>query len=185
MSFPFNITKATEVAAAFLTKSAGKINIMKLVKLIYIVDRQSFDRRGIPVVGGWYISMRNGPVTSEVLDLINAGSLGPKDDDTWKRHIGARREHTVTLLKPISPRLVSSVEYKMIEAVWRQHGDKDQWELRDWCHANCPEWSEISGGYQAIELGRLTEALGKTPEQYQHIASEAKELTMLGEIFSK
>ena len=48
------------------------MNIMKLVKLIYLLDRLSLDRRGIPVVGGDYLSMRNGPVTSEVLDIINA-----------------------------------------------------------------------------------------------------------------
>ena len=47
---------------------------MKLVKLIYLIDRMSLDRRGIPAVGGDYLSMRNGPVTSEVLDEIFAAA---------------------------------------------------------------------------------------------------------------
>ena len=71
MSFPFQTTKATEVAAAFLQKAGGSINILKLVKLIYLLDRKSIDERGIAVVGGLYFSMKNGPMTSEVRTLIN------------------------------------------------------------------------------------------------------------------
>jgi len=52
IAFSFNIRKATEVAAQFLQRSGGTINTMKLVKLIYLLDRLSLDRRGIPVVGG-------------------------------------------------------------------------------------------------------------------------------------
>ncbi len=37
---------------------------MKLVMLGYLLDRLSLDRRGIPVVGGDYLSMQNDPVTS-------------------------------------------------------------------------------------------------------------------------
>ncbi|MSU62857.1 MAG: DUF4065 domain-containing protein, partial [Pedosphaera sp.] len=70
MNFSFNIRKATEVATQFLQRGGGTINTMKLVKLIYLLDRLSLDRRGIPVVGGDYLSMRNGPVVSEVLAAI-------------------------------------------------------------------------------------------------------------------
>ena len=185
MSFPFQIPKATEVAAAFLEKAGGTINVMKLIKLIYLLDRQSIAARGIPVLGGWYVSMKNGPVTSEVLDLINSGRLGMQPDKTWTEHIGARREYTVALLKPAARQRLSDLEVEMIDQLWQEHGKQDQWELMEWCHAHCPEWSEISGGYQPIELSRLTDALGKTREQYAHIAREANELAMLDEIFSR
>jgi len=65
MNFRFTIAKATEAACLLLEKSGGQINIMKLVKLMYLLDRFSLDRRGVPVTGGDYLSMRNGPVTSE------------------------------------------------------------------------------------------------------------------------
>lgn len=78
MNFRFQIGKATEAACEFLDRAGGQINIMKLVKLLYLLDRLSLDRRGIPVIGGDYLSMRNGPVTSEVLDLVNAGRLAGK-----------------------------------------------------------------------------------------------------------
>jgi hypothetical protein len=75
VNFRFDITKATEVACQFLKREGGSINIMKLVKLVYLLDRLSMTRRGIPVVGGAYFSLPNGPITSEFLDLINSGCL--------------------------------------------------------------------------------------------------------------
>jgi hypothetical protein len=64
MNFRFHIGKATEAACLFLERGGGQMNIMKLVKLLYLLDRLSLDRRGIPVCGGDYLSMRKGPVTN-------------------------------------------------------------------------------------------------------------------------
>ena len=69
MNFRFHIGKATEAGCLLLERAGGQMNIMKLVKLMYLLDRLSLDRRGVPVAGGDYLSMRNGPVTSELLGL--------------------------------------------------------------------------------------------------------------------
>ena len=81
MNYRFDISKATDAACWLTQKEGGKINIMKLVKLLYLLDRASVAKRGVPVVGGAYYSMRNGPITSEVLDLINAGKLADETDE--------------------------------------------------------------------------------------------------------
>jgi len=47
MNFRFNLSKATEAACLFLERSGGQMNIMKLVKLMYLLDR-----RNTPVCGG-------------------------------------------------------------------------------------------------------------------------------------
>ena len=57
MNFPFDARKATQVAAAFVTREGGELNVMKLIKLIYLLDRLSLIRRGVPVLGGDYFSM--------------------------------------------------------------------------------------------------------------------------------
>lgn len=67
---------------------------MRLVKLVYLLDRESISRRGRPVVGGAYPSMRNGPVTSEMLDLINSGFLWHRDTN-WEEFVSARRNYEV------------------------------------------------------------------------------------------
>lgn len=97
MNFRFNLRKATEVACLLLQHGGGRMNIMKLVKLVYLLDRLSLDRRGIPVAGGDHLSMRNGPVTSELLDLINAGRLVGESDTRWEQCVSDRRNHDIQL----------------------------------------------------------------------------------------
>ena len=46
VNFRFDITKATEAGCQFLKRERGSMNIMKLVKLIYLLDRLSVARRG-------------------------------------------------------------------------------------------------------------------------------------------
>ena len=69
------------------------MNTMKLVKLMYLLDRLSLDRRGVRVAGGDYLSTRNGPVTSELLDLINAGRLFGEPDQRREQSVSNRRDH--------------------------------------------------------------------------------------------
>jgi len=99
MNFNFNTAKATEAACEFLHRAGGQINVMKLVKLAYLLDRRSLDERGIPVIGGDYLSMRNGPVISEVLDLINSGRVDGEAESPWENAIGDRKNHDISLGK--------------------------------------------------------------------------------------
>ena len=184
MNFRFHIGKATETAGAFLHRAGGTLNIMKLVKLVYLLDRLSLDRRGIPVVGGDYLSMRNGPVTSEVLDLVNSGRLADEADARWDECISDRVNHEVHLEKEPERLHVSDAELALVDEIWAAHGGKDQWQLRDWCHLHCGEWAPLNRGCAPIAVERIGQVLGKTPEQVAKLAREAAELNQLDEIFS-
>jgi len=184
MNFSFHTGKATETACEFLGRAGGQINVMKLVKLVYLLDRLSLDRRGIPVVGGDYLSMRNGPVTSEVLDLVNAGRLADERDDRWEQCISDRLNHEVRLEKKTERQYLSEAEVELVEVIWREHGQRDQWQLVDWCHANCGEWTPLARGCAPIAVERIAQALGKSPEVIQKLSREAAELNLLDEIFA-
>src|SRR6266436_576848 len=134
VNFRFDITKATEVACELLKREGGSINIMKLAKLVYLLDRLSVARRGIPVVGGAYFSLPNGPITSELLDLINSGCLPTEPDCRWEEYVSDRQDHDVALKGEVPGEHLSPAEMDLIEDIYREHGAKDQWQLRDWCH---------------------------------------------------
>ena len=184
MNFRFQIGKATETACELLGRAGGQLNIMKLVKLIYLLDRLSLDRRSIPVVGGDYLSMRNGPVTSEMLDLINAGRLCGESDTRWEQCVSDRRDHDIKLEKMPVREHLSVAEMKLLDEIWAQHGGKDQWQLVEWCHAHCGEWTPLARGCAPIAVERIGQALGKPPEVVSKLAREAAELNLLDEIFA-
>jgi uncharacterized phage-associated protein len=158
---------------------------MKLVKLVYLLDRLSIQRRSIPVVGGTYLSMRNGPVTSELLDLINAGSLWGVTQCNWEKFIGNRQNHEVSLIEKPACQNLAEAELALIDEVYREHGAKNQWQLRDWCHEHCAEWTLLEEGRDRISVERLAEAVGKSGEQIRHLAESAAELNLLDAAFAR
>src|SRR5256885_14692927 len=161
------------------------MNIMKLVKLVYLLDRLSLARRGIPVVGGAYFSLPNGPITSEFLDLINSGSLWGAQNCRWEEFVSDRQNHEVELIKEPGREHLAESEVELIEAVYQEHGKKDQWELRKWCHEHCDEWTPLEQGRERIELDRIARAVGKTDEQIARLKEEAQELNFLSEAFGR
>ena len=185
VNFLFDITKATEVACQLLKREGGSINIMKLIKLVYLLDRLSVARRGIPVVGGAYFSLPNGPITSELLDLVNSGCLWGVKECHWDEFISDRANHEVKMVKEASREHISDAEMDLIDAVYQEHGQKDQWQLRDWCHEHCDEWTPLEQGRERIAFGRIARALGKSDDQIARLSEQAEELHFLSTAFAR
>ncbi len=73
------------------------MSYMKLIKLLYLADREALARWGRPITTDSYVSMKHGPVLSEVLNLIT----DPLSDQTfWARHI-SEPEHFASLSSKI------------------------------------------------------------------------------------
>jgi uncharacterized phage-associated protein len=184
VTFRFNARKATEVASLLIQSEGGKMNVMKLVKMVYLLDRLSIARRGIPVVGGVYYSMRNGPVTSELLDVINAGRLADESDCSWEQFISSRTGHEVGLVDQAPVEFVSESEIQLIAEIYKEHGQKDQWQIRDWCHQNCGEWTPLQAGREKIQVEDIAVNVGKSEAEVKRISEEATESNLLSAVFS-
>ena len=71
MYFQFGTRKIVEAAAVLLRSSQhGRMGRLRLLKLLYIADRESLRETGRPIVGTKLVAMDLGPVHSEVYDLI-------------------------------------------------------------------------------------------------------------------
>ncbi len=181
MSFRFDITKATEVACDLIRREGGVMNIMKMIKLVYALDRLSIQRRRIPVVGGTYFSLPNGPITSELLDLINSGGLWGEDECRWEEFISDRQNHEIGLRgAEIGTDHLAPSELKLISEIYAELGDKDQWQLRDWSHERCEEWTPMARGRDRIPVAKMARAVGLNDEQIQQIEQDAEELNFVG-----
>ena len=54
------------------------MNYTKFIKLLYLADRAALIRWGRPISTDRYVSMKHGPVLSNVFDLVNFGWLSEK-----------------------------------------------------------------------------------------------------------
>src|ERR1700730_8814788 len=132
----FNEAKATEVACRFLDLRGGTMHYLKLIKLLYLLDRTALGRWGRPVTTDHYVSMDNGPVVSRIYNLITEETPKP----LWAEFISAPLgEYEVELRKDAPTDRLSRAEEKLIHDVYDQYGRMNRWALVDYVHT-LPEW---------------------------------------------
>jgi uncharacterized phage-associated protein len=129
----FNEAKATQAAALLLKLRGGEMSYMKLIKLLYIVDRQALLRWGRPVTTDCYVSMDRGPVLSQTLDLITEG-VAPNQTSIWAEHISQPENYKVHLRKEAGTEELSDAETALIDEVFHRFGAMNRWELVDLAH---------------------------------------------------
>ena len=71
----FNERKTTQMAAYFISHEGGEISKLKLIKLLYLAERESLRQHGRVMTGDRFVAMPYGPVLSMTLDLANENAL--------------------------------------------------------------------------------------------------------------
>lgn len=155
---------------------------MKLIKLLYLVDRRSLVRFGRPITFDWYFSLPHGPVLSFTLNRINE-EIDPQNPSYWHRFISEREGHSVRLLGDMPNDQLSTAEEQLIDEVFSKFGEMSQWKLRDYCH-ELPEWQDPNGSRLPIEIRDILLAEGLDEEEVEEILTglraEAAAGTLLG-----
>lgn len=157
----FNSRKAAQIVAFFAREQGGNINVLKLMKLVYIADRRNMEKYDFSISGDVFFSMDHGPVNSITRDLIQ----GTEDNRAgWDDFVSDRAGYDVGLTRPVTDSdldELSRAELQTLHEVWAQFGHMGKWEIRDWTHENCPEWEDPKGGSTPIPYGRVFKFLNK------------------------
>ena len=117
MQLSFNQKKTTQAAARFLRLANGRMNYMKLLKLLYLTDRGALLRWGRPVSGDKYFLMKLGPVLSEVHDLITEVPC-PSDENFWTKYISPPSNYEVELKADPGNEELSRAEERLIDEIF-------------------------------------------------------------------
>ena len=179
---PFNEAKATQAAALILKLRGGKMSYMKLIKILYLVDREALLRWGRPVTNDSIVSMDRGQVLSRTLDLINEGSE-PNHPSVWAEYISGTEGYDVALKKEAPTDELSEAEERLIEELFAQYGNKSRWELVD-IHHNLPEWQDPQGGAIPITYRDILRAAKKSELEIAAIEEELRHLGLVNSILS-
>lgn len=167
----FNERRATEAAARLLKLRGGRMSYMKLIKLLYLADREGLLRWGRPITTDRYVSMDKGPVTSRIYSLINE-EPPPGEESFWRRHISApEANYEVRLLVEPEPWELSPAEDALLEEIFKKYGGLDRWSLVKLTH-DLPEWQDPNGSSVPIEYGDILRAGEKSEEEIAEIEAE-------------
>ena len=171
----FNEQKATEAACRFLALANGQMNYMKLIKLLYLLDRMALLEFGRPVTCDRFYSMKQGPVLSNVHDLITEMPL-PEEESYWACHISEPTRFAVSMKRDPGNAALSEAEEEFIQSVWQQYGGYDEWTLVKLLHKTLPEWTEVTEGRVDLPYRDILAVGHKSDEEIAEIENELESL---------
>ncbi len=148
---------------------------LKLMKLMYLADREAYNRFGRSISGDRAFSLANGPVLSYTLDLMDGDVRYTPDG--WDTLISAKANNELSLLRPIGPGdldELSAADVEVLEDVFATYGTMGRWELVELTH-KLPEWTDPDGSSLPIATHDILNALGKKPGEIADLVVRMEE----------
>lgn len=148
------------------------MSYLRLLKLLYIADRESLRQARRPIVGTRPVAMKNGPLHGKVLDLISQRDI---DEADWSRYI-RKHGYEVVLVQDPGVSELSRFEIDLLNQVARDFSQMDDWELVEYTHT-FTEWQK---NYQAdtsraISVEDILAAVNVSPEDREEILDDLRE----------
>lgn len=158
------------------------MHYIKLIKLLYLVDREALRVLGRHVSGDRHVSMDNGPVLSGTYQLISEQPRSP-DSSFWHQHISAPHgDYEISNRADPGDGDLSEAEVEIIESVFKQYGRLNRWKLVDLTH-ELPEWRDPSGSALPIRITDILHALGVNQDAAQAISGELEGMKTYSALF--
>lgn len=147
-----------QAAAVLLGLDGDRMESIRLLKLIYIADREMLAEAGAPITGDRAVALKHGPAPSQVHRLIKGQAARAGE---WADVIRTVN-HNVEFRKPVGRGKLSRAEVEKLHDVTDRHRNNTAWELCDLTH-NFPEWRDnyILNASALIPWEQALEAQGK------------------------
>jgi uncharacterized phage-associated protein len=178
----FQEEKATQAAAHLLRLRGGKMSYMKLIKLLYLAEREALARFGAPLTFDSYVSMPYGPVLSATLDRINEPEM--YRNGYWSQHISPKRQYEVALRNPsaVPNSQLSPAEEALLDEVFARFGKMNRWDLVKYTHT-LPEWTDPQGSSLPIAPDDILVSEGYSEKDVAEMRAEWEEAAYAASLF--
>jgi uncharacterized phage-associated protein len=162
--FPFRFSNALQASGMLLRLNDGKMKYLRLLKLLYLAERDYLEEEADLITGDRIYAMPKGLVLSTVYNLILHRD---SQSNRWHRYIKTGEDKYVFLAEdPETPDLYR-IEKEIIERIHHKHKEKDDDQLIEYTH-HLPEWKKyekqltFSGKKSfAISIEDMLEGIGK------------------------
>jgi uncharacterized phage-associated protein len=177
VKFILNKRKAAQAAAYLVKLHSGKMDLLLLIKLLYLADRTALIKAGYSITGDKMVSMEWGPVLSGIYDATKPKHR--EDDLWWHDYISERQETTLYTVKDDSETdELSQFELKILDEVYQKYGHMDPFQLSEWTHT-LPEYADPHGGSLPIDPTIILKDAGKSEEEIRELTQLSEEVAFL------
>ena len=181
----FNQRKVAQMAAFLLHRGRGRMKYIKLLKLLYLADRESMKRHGYPISGDRYVSMNHGPVLSQTLNLIN-GAV-EFEEQGWNHWIADKADYEVSLRHKVSRDALdelSEADLDVLGDIHAKFGKMSPWRLVEYTHRYCREWQDPSGSSTPIPYETIFKALGRSSAEAKKLGARIEQEHRIDRLFA-
>ena len=171
MQFYFEEERAGQAAAWLLRRNGEPMSALKLVALLYLVDRNSFIESTYPLTGDEFVAAEDGPTLRTLRQLASGAPCSAGDD--WKRYVQPVAEHHWTHTLEDDFGALSERDCERLDGVFERHRATTYDELCEL--ARCfPEWTPPAeapepidpaiilrhAGYEEIDIEEVADLVG-------------------------
>lgn len=150
MSYPFkfDLGKTIQAVGVLLEPEHGRrMAYIRVLKLLYIADRESLKETHRPITGDNPIAMKNGPLLEGTYKLIRGLHLAFPQ---WSKFFQKEHYQIAMLENPGVDRL-APYDIEKLQEVARRYEDLDDWELVDLVH-EFEEWKKNVRGTSSSHI---------------------------------
>jgi uncharacterized phage-associated protein len=172
--FLFDIEKLIQTCNYIIKKNNNSINYTKLIKLLYLSDKESLKNSLQAITGDKYVSMDNGPVLSGLYDLIKGRYRNKDVQDLWNKFFFKNNYNLDIINDQIRQDELSVFELQILDQIYEKFRDFSVWDMVHYVHMNCPEWKDPEGTSIPIQPNEILESVGKSSEEIDWILAETR-----------
>jgi uncharacterized phage-associated protein len=178
LKFRFDSRRAAEAASRFTELAGGTIDIVRLMKMLYLAERRSLELYRHPMFGDRYVSMKHGPVVSHSYNLLKADpadKTGERNEDVnlWATHF-VRDGYMVRLQQRLAPAALSRADIEVINCVHEEWRVTDTWAMVEKLHKSLAEWKDPGSTSTGIAVEDICIALKLKDSEVQDLRDQVQ-----------
>ena len=170
----FDNKKVLQIISYLLSLNGNKMDKLKLIKELYLIDRMSIDEDNSSISGDDFFSMKYGPVLSMTLNIIN----DIPNDNSWSEYLKLEDNNSLILIKPFDEGRLSKKDKYFTQLISDKYKNYTTSQLIDYTHT-LPEWKRLKATNTKIRFADIMKALGKSDEEIIYAKEEYNSLSKL------
>jgi hypothetical protein len=175
----FSSQKILQEIGYLLSLNDGKMNLLKLIKELYLIDRLSIAERDTSVSGDVYFSLPHGPILSATLNMLY--DLPKSSDNPWSAYLkseDAQYYPDIILSAKTADDRLSEKDKEYVRTISKQFKQYTKEQIEKYSH-KLPEWKDPQGSSQKIRFQDIMFALGKTTDEIAEAKAEYDSMSNL------
>lgn len=144
----FKELKTVQIATLLAKRSGGKIDLYKLIKLIYLIDRRALEKHGYLVTFDRPFNMNFGPIMSNAYNLAR----GKQEGEYWSKYFSYSNSKRTVVLEnhTAGNKELCESEIELINEVFNEFGNMSFQQLKDYTHS-LPEYEDVGSTSKEIQ----------------------------------